>query len=419
MHHFICLSELSEALNSEGHKQTDLFSYKHFVPTALVDLNKNRHFELRTSFLKRSLALLLLIVVLSLFANSATATDEHSLKMPLGIPADLWSYFIPKDNPLTAAKVELGRKLFFDPRLSADGTISCASCHDPKFAFTDGRKTAEGIGQRHGPRNTPTLLNAMFNSTLFWDGRAGSLEHQALQPLVDENEMGNQSHEQVVKRLNGFAEYREQFKSVFGGPVTAELLAKAIAAFERTLVSANAPFDRFQKGDRSALSEQAQRGLTLFRTKARCSVCHSVNQSFPFFTDGNYRNTAVSANVAGFESLSKQASAAMLDRSAFEMLNSHGSKPALGRFLVTQSSVDVGAFRTASLRNIELTAPYFHDGSAATLADVIRYYVRGGNQSAMHDWELQPINLTEAEQADLIQFLKALTSDDARREILK
>lgn len=356
----------------------------------------------------------LLFAALVLLANSVSATDELSVKIPLGIPADLWSYFIPKDNPLTPAKVELGRQLFFDPRLSADGTLSCAGCHNPQLAFTDRRPTAEGIGRRLGSRNTPTLLNAMFNPTLFWDGRADSLEQQALQPLVDENEMGNRSPEQVVKRLASFPEYAAQFRTVFGGPVTIDSLAKAIASYERTLVSANSPFDRFQEGDRSAMSEQAQRGLNLFRTKARCSVCHSVNQSFPFFTDGNYRNTGVSANVAGFESLSKQASAATHERTAFAMLNSHGGKPELGRFLVTQSSVDVGAFRTASLRNIELTAPYFHDGSAATLSDVIRYYMRGGNQNAMHDWELQPINLSEAEQKDLIEFLKALTSDDAR-----
>jgi cytochrome c peroxidase len=341
----------------------------------------------------------LLATALTLLANSASATDQLFVKIPLGIPGDLWTYFIPKDNRLTPAKIELGRQLFFDPRLSADGSISCASCHNPKFAFTDGRKTAEGIGRRHGARNTPTLLNAMFSSTLFWDGRADSLEQQALQPLVDENEMGNRSHQQVVQLLAGIPEYAAQFQAVFGGPVSVDSLAKAIASFERTLVSANSPFDRFQQGDRGAMSEQAQRGLVLFRTKARCSVCHSVNQSFPFFTDGNYRNTGVAASVE-------------------LVLNRDESKPELGRFLVTRSSVDVGAFRTASLRNIELTAPYFHDGSAATLSDVIRYYMRGGNQNGMHDWELQAISLTEVEQTDLIEFLRALTSDEARKEAI-
>lgn len=369
----------------------------------------------------------LLIAVLVLIGSSASASDQLYFKLPIGIPTDLWSYFIPNDNPQSPAKVELGRQLFFDKRLSADGSVSCGTCHDPKLAFTDGRKTAEGIRGRRGARNTPTVLNAMFNSTMFWDGRADSLEEQAMQPLVNADEMGNLSHEQVRKRLAAITEYVEQFQAVFGGPVTIDLVAKAIASYERTLVSANSPFDRFLQGDRSDMSESAQRGFNLFRTKARCSVCHNVNQSFPFFTDGNYRNTGVAANLAGFGSLSKQAITASLDnlsarrsreREVFAMLDEQEGKSELGRFLVSGSSLDIGAFRTSSLRNVELTAPYFHDGSAATLADVVRYYVRGGNQNAIRDWELQPINLTQAEQIDLIEFLKALTSDDARREAL-
>src|ERR1700730_17071974 len=198
----------------------------------------------------------------------ASGTDQFDLKLPIGIPADLWFYFIPKDNSLTPAKVELGRQLFFDARLSVDGSVSCATCHDPNHAFTDGRKTAIGIANRKGVRNTPTILNAMFNSTMFWDGRADSLEEQAILPLVNADEMGNSSHDQVVKRIAAFPEYSAQFRLVFGKAVSIDSLAKAIAAYERTLVSANAPLDRFLAGDTKAMSESAQRGFNLFRTKA-------------------------------------------------------------------------------------------------------------------------------------------------------
>ena len=371
----------------------------------------------------------LLIVVLALLlicvaraGTFASGSDQFSLKVPIGIPADLWSYFIPKDNALTPAKVELGRQLFFDSRLSADSSVSCATCHDPKHAFVDGRKTAIGIANRKGTRNTPTILNAMFNSTMFWDGRAVSLEEQAIQPLVNPDEMGNSSHDQVVKRIAALPEYAAQFEHVFGKAVTIDSLAKAIAAYERTLVSANAPLDRFLAGDRNAMSEPAQRGFTLFRSKARCTVCHNINASFPFLTDGNYRNTGVAANFAGFDALSRLAITAHADHSGApetldpgrKELAKHEGAAELGRFLVSDNALDIGAFRTPSLRNVELTAPYFHDGSAATLADVIRFYNQGGNANTNRDWELQAISLTEAEQKDLIEFLKCLTSDDAR-----
>jgi cytochrome c peroxidase len=319
----------------------------------------------------------------------------------------------------------LGRQLFFDPLLSADSSVSCATCHDPNRAFTDGRKTAVGIANRKGARNTPTILNAMFNSSMFWDGRADSLEGQAILPLVNVDEMGNSSHEQVVKRIAAVPAYADQFRTVFGKAVTIDSLAKAIAAYERTLVSGNAPLDRFLAGDRNAMSESAQRGFNLFRTKARCTVCHNLNTSFPFLTDGNYRNTGVAANFGSFEALSRSAIGAAANRSSSEALH-HGSSARsalekqegaaeLGRFLVSEDALDVGAFRTPSLRNVELTAPYFHDGSAATLTDVVRFYNQGGNANTNRDWELQAINLTEAEQQDLIEFLKCLTSDDARK----
>jgi cytochrome c peroxidase len=345
------------------------------------------------------------------FSGLVQPASTLKIELPPGIPRELWEYFIPKDNPMTAEKIELGRQLFFDKRLSADGTISCASCHDPSKAFADGKAVAEGISGRRGSRNTPTLLNAMFNSSLFWDGRAESLEEQARLPLVDPNEMGNRSYQEVVDRLRGLPEYAAQFRRVFGGPVTIENISKAIAAYERTLVSGDSPFDRFMAGDASAMSESAQRGLALFRGKARCSICHTINQAFPFFTDQTYRNTGVAAFAPEFESLARRAAQMARSPSADQLreLSSLRAASSLGRFLISGNQLDIGAFRTPSLRNVELTAPYFHDGSARTLDEVLEFYAQGGRPNLNRDWELIPINLTESERADLMEFLKSLT----------
>jgi cytochrome c peroxidase len=358
-------------------------------------------------------------------SDSNAGYSSFEIKMPLGIPIELWTYFVPNDNPVTAAKVELGRKLFFDARLSADGKVSCASCHDPGRAFTDGRKVAEGIGGRLGTRNSPTLLNSMFSTGQFWDGRAGTLEEQAKMPLTNMDEMGNASLDEVRAKIAAVPEYVRGFQQVFGGPVTVDGFAKAVAAFERTLVSGDSPLDRYLAGDLNALSESARNGLILFRSKARCGVCHVFNQNFaafatfPFFTDGIYRNTGVAVNFTGFNALARRAMAAARDESgdAMAALSKHERAGELGRFLTTGNTLDVGAFRTPSLRNVELTAPYFHDGSAATLAEVVRFYVKGGNENPNRDWQLEPVPLTESEQRDLIEFLKALTSDDARRMV--
>jgi cytochrome c peroxidase len=358
-------------------------------------------------------------------ADSTANTSSFEIQLPRGIPQELWSYFIPTDNPMTGPKVELGRTLFFEARLSTDGTVSCASCHDPKRAFTDGKPVAEGIGGRRGVRNSPTLLNAMFNTGQFWDGRAGTLEEQAKLPLTNADEMGNPSRDSVVARLGAIPEYTKRFKEVFGGPVTIDSLAKAIAAFERTLISGDSPVDRYVAGDLNALSDSARSGLGLFRGKARCSVCHAFNQNFaafatfPFFTDGNYRNTGVAMNFTGFNALARRALAASRDESSHaivELVRQERSGE-LGRFVISGNALDIGAFRTPSLRNIALTAPYFHDGSTATLEDVVRFYVKGGNENPNRDWQLEPVALTESEQHDLVEFLRALTSDDARRMV--
>jgi cytochrome c peroxidase len=381
----------------------------------------------RISAIKFVVVLTIAVLVPAL-VRAAGPTDNLSsfqIPIPSGISQDLWSYFIPTDNAMTAAKVELGRTLFFDARLSADGSVSCASCHDPKRAFTDGKAVAEGIGGRRGVRNSPTLLNAMFNTGQFWDGRASTLEAQAKLPLTNADEMGNPSHDAVVARLGSIPEYAKGFKEVFGGSVTIDGLAKAIAAFERTLISGDSPVDRYVAGDLNALSDSARSGLGLFRGKARCGVCHAFNQNFaafatfPFFTDGNYRNTGVAMNFTGFNSLARRALAASRNESSNAIVELARQERAseLGRFVISGNALDIGAFRTPSLRNIALTAPYFHDGSAATLEDVVRFYVKGGNENPNRDWQLEPVALTESEQHDLVEFLKALTSEDARHTL--
>jgi cytochrome c peroxidase len=349
--------------------------------------------------------------------GAAELASGFEFKLPFGMPAEVWSYYVPKDNPLTEAKIALGKELFFDKRLSADGTVNCATCHDPKLAFTDGKRFSDGINGRRGKRNSPTLLNAMFNSGQFWDGRAETLEEQAILPLIDADEMGNRSHDEVVARLQTIPEYTRQFREVFNSKVTIQAIAKALATFERTLVSADSPFDRFIAGNRDAMTEAARRGMLIFRTKARCNICHNINQSFPFLTDQNFRNTGVAANHSAFDGITRKATEMTLTNNSASLLRSlstleGGSE--LGRFVFTGNSLDIGAFRTPSLRNVELTAPYFHDGSAATLADVVRYYVKGGNEHPLRDWELNALSLAENEQSDLVEFLKSLTSYDAK-----
>jgi cytochrome c peroxidase len=332
--------------------------------------------------------------------------------IPLGLPADTWDYYVPRNNQLTPAKIELGRKLFFDARLSADGRVSCSSCHDPKLAFTDGKAVAEGIFGRRGSRNSPTILNATFNTGQFWDGRADTLEDQAIQPLINQLEMGNQSYDEVVKRLRAIPEYAAEFQSVFGAEVKIELVGKAIAAYERTLVSGDSPFDRFIAGDQGAISEAAKRGFALFRGKARCSRCHTFSDALPLFSDFNYHNTGVAANHPNFDRLSRRAYEVVETDRAKEIIDKLAAEDGgqeLGRVLISYQVFDIGSYRKPSLRNIALTAPYFHDGSAKTLADVVRFYNEGGRQNINREWDLNALALTDEEQRDLVAFLESLT----------
>lgn len=276
----------------------------------------------------------------------------------------------PKDNATSPEKIALGKQLYFDPRLSSDNKVSCASCHDPAKGFSNGEQFATGIEGKKGGRNSPTVINAAFQRFQFWDGRANSLEDQALGPIQNPIEM-NMPLEAVVNKLNGINGYKQQFQKVFGTDVTSEGIAKAIAAYERTIISCDSPYDKFKAGDKTALSESAQRGMKLFFNKANCSACHSG----PNFTDNGFHNIGVPGNDDG-------------------------------RTVVTKSLGDKGAFKTPTLREIAKSAPYMHDGSLKTLEEVLAHYAKGGTPNPQLDEELYPLKLTPEEVADLVTFLK-------------
>jgi len=286
---------------------------------------------------------------------------------------------IPADNPQTDAKVRLGRELYFDGRLSADGTISCATCHKPLTGWANDKPTDTGIQGQVGGRNSGTVIDSGYMRFQFWDGRAGSLEEQALGPIHNPVEMG-ETLENVVRKLSAIPGYRDQFMEVFGTEVTTDGIAKAIAAFERSIVSAPSPFDLFMAGDRSALSASAQRGMAIFNGKGHCTPCHSG----AMFSDQSFHNIGVG-----------------MDK----------EKPDVGRSEISQDDRDWGKFKTPGLRNVAKTPPYLHDGSEATLLDVVNYYDRGGIPNRNLDPAMLPLHLTESERQDLVAFLEALTGN--------
>jgi cytochrome c peroxidase len=346
--------------------------------------------------------------------GAAAGRGGAVVRLPRGIPESLWRKLLPAGNPLTAEKIALGRALYFDKRLSADGTVSCATCHDPATAFADQNALAVGVAGRKGVRNAPTVLNAMFSPRLFWDGRARSLEEQALEPLLGQSEMGMQTRETLLARVAAIPEYRQEFPKVFGARgLTVESVAKAIAAFERTQLSGNAPFDRFMAGDAGAVTAAQRRGWELFRSKARCIECHTFDASSPFFTDFRFHNTGVATKNLDFNDLARRANAGGRSPNPRPRADEVSD---LGRFLTTSRPEDLGAFKTPTLRDVELTTPYMHDGSEKTLLDVVRFYNRGGERNRALDSRIRPLLLTDAEMNDLVEFMRALTSDDVLRQ---
>lgn len=297
-------------------------------------------------------------------------------KVPLGLIQFQW----PKDNPYSPEKVELGKLLYYDKRLSADNTVACASCHAPSMGFTDNAPVSTGIRGQKGGRSAPTVINRAYSLQQFWDGRAASLEEQAKGPVQNPIEMGN-THEQCVAKLKSIAGYRAMFKKVFGSEdFTMDHVAMAIATYERTVLSGNSPYDRYKAGQKTAMSAAQIRGMGVYFDKAKCDQCHEgVN-----LTLNSYHNIGVGADKP---------------------------EPDTGRYAVTKRDADWGAFKTPTLRDIARTAPYMHDGSVQTLEDVVEYYDKGGTPNKNLDERIKPLKLTPQDKKDLAEFLRAFNGE--------
>ena len=321
-----------------------------------------------------------LLAVALVFASVAHASMSNNVSFLADIPH-------PGGRPPSTAEVELGRRLFFDVRLSSNDTIACATCHRPDHGFADPRRFSVGVAGTPLKRHTPHVQNLAWAHTLFWDGRASSLEEQALAPIRNPEEMGLPGDTAAAK-LSRLPEYKTSFEAAFGSTgVTMKKVARSLASFERTLVSRDAPYDRYEAGDTSAMQPAAVRGKELFFGRARCTTCHSG----PNFTDGLFHNTGVMGDDAG--------------RAAFDRVGEFQMRP-YPFFQMKR------AFKTPGLRNVALTAPYQHDGSEETLADVVRFYNLGGRdpQSYGKALDIRPLNLRESELEDLVAFLDALTA---------
>jgi len=312
--------------------------------------------------------------------SAAASKDKVSAPtLPFGLDQD--AYTVPADNPMTAEKIELGRLLFFDKRLSRNNTIACATCHMPALAFTDGQPVSMGIHRQQGTRSAPASINRAFSKAQFWDGRAATLEDQSIGPFVNPIEHGFVDYNEMLAKLNTIEGYKKLFKQVFGTEITIKEVGKAIASFQRTILSGNSPGDRYDFGvDEMAVSDSAKRGIVLFREKARCARCHSGFN----FTDEKFHNIGI-----GWDT----------------------DRPDIGRYVVTKDPDDMGAFKTPTLREISRTAPYMHDGRFGTLEEVVEFYNKAGIKNPFQDNLIIPLELTAQEKKDLVAFLRSLNGE--------
>ncbi len=343
---------------------------------------------------------------------------------PLGLPP----VPIPENNPQTPAKIALGDKLFHDARFSADGKVSCSTCHSQAKGFTDNLPVSKGFNDLTGTRNAPTVINAAYMKTLFWDGREPDLESQSKQPPVNPVEGGLPDHRPLLAVIRKDADYVKAFKNVFGtgsDAITMDHVAMAIASFERTVVAGDSPFDRYYYGnDKKAMTAAQIRGLDVFVNKGRCVSCHTIEQTQALFTDNRFHNIGIGfKKIRGKEAETAEQFLQGKRRGAdvdITVLTEH-TMSELGRFAVTENITEVGAFKTSTLRNIDKTAPYMHDGSLETLEDVVDFYNNGGRVkeddplSGFLSGGIRPLDLSKREKKDLVEFMEALTSPDLER----
>lgn len=340
---------------------------------------------------------------------------------PLGLPP----VPIPANNPQTPEKIKLGDRLFHDARFSADGKVSCATCHDAKKAFTDHKPVSTGFRNLNGTRNAPTVLNSAYMKTLFWDGREPDLEGQSMQPPVNPVEGGLADHQPLLAVIRADKDYPRAFRQVFGvaaRDIGMQHVSKAIASFERTLVSGDSPFDRWRyAGETDALTAAQQRGFQVFVGNGRCVSCHRIEQTQALFMDNRFHNIGIGfKKIRGREFAVAEAfikakhAGADVDKTV--LMEKDASE--LGRFAVTEGLSEVGAFKTPTLRNIALTEPYMHDGSLKTLEDTVEFYNNGGRLkeddpvSPFLSGGIRALKLSDQEKLDLVEFLKSLSSPE-------
>ncbi len=333
--------------------------------------------------------------------------------VPKGVDPVYWQKLIPEGNAMTPERVALGKKLYFDPRLSRDGTVSCATCHDTTRGFSDQQPTSEGIDGQFGRRNSPTTMNVALLHSMFWDGRSPTVEHQATQPIINPVEMGMPNDpETIVLGIKDDAEYQAMFLAAYGTGVNYQDAANAMAAFERTLYFMDSPFRRYMNGDENAISADAKEGWKLFNREGRCMTCHTMSPSNPIGSDSKFHNIGVAARNQNFAALAAEAKEVLQEDSSHEKLDQlalASDYTELGRFVVTTNVNDIGAFRTPMLLNVGVTGPYMHDGSLVTLWDVLDHYNKGGRPNLYLDGGIEPLHLSETQINQIVAFLFSLT----------